>query len=73
MQYLTSTAEHRSSGDYRRLDTKGRDASSSHRTGNRDTAPVPRIPAVEDLSLLCNVGVLLLDCTTVNVHTSRLA
>jgi integrase len=41
----------------------------SHRRDDRHLAPVPRMPAVEDLPLLDNVGVLLLGCITNSVHT----
>lgn len=48
------------------------DTAANHRADNRYCAPAPRMPAVQDFSLLGNVGVLLLGCTITIVRTGHL-
>jgi hypothetical protein len=46
-----------------RMAPKDRDATARDRRDDRDCTPKPRMPAIEDFSLLDNVGVLLSGCT----------
>lgn len=71
MQHRTSTADIEAAATIVDATAKSRDATLRNRTNNRNAAPVPRMPAVEDLSLLGNVDVLLLGCTTTEDLISR--